>query len=179
MHDAQQVDVDGAAPVPGVVLVDRTVEQDAGVVDHAVQAPVLGDDPVDERLHVGGVGDVEGVGARPGAEGRGSRTRGVRVEVGDGDVAAPLDQGSSDREPDAGGSPGDDGAFGREGAAVHGYSETSATWAPNAPSAASASTVMPTPWAPPPREMRRPTMPASAITGHAVVEPKGVIVPRS
>ena len=57
--------------------------------------------------------------------------------------------------------------------------DTSATAAPRAPITSSAATVTPTPWAPPPMETVRPTIASSAITGHAVVAPNGVIVPRS
>jgi hypothetical protein len=41
------------------------------------------------------------------------------------------------------------------------------------------STVNATPWAPPPIETVRPATRSSAITGHEVVEPNGVMVPRS
>jgi hypothetical protein len=58
-------------------------------------------------------------------------------------------------------------------------SVTSATVAPRAATAASASTVTATPWAPAPRLTRRPATVASATTGQAVVDPNGVIVPRS
>lgn len=58
---------------------------------------------------------------------------------------------------------------------------TSATVAPNHASAARASTVTATPCAPAPNEITRPasSSEASATTGQAVVDPKGVIVPRS
>ncbi len=55
----------------------------------------------------------------------------------------------------------------------------SATVAPRAARAASASTVMPTPWAPAPRETRRPVTDLSETTGQGVLDPNGVIVPRS
>ena len=58
-------------------------------------------------------------------------------------------------------------------------SVTSATCASRARTTSSAWAVAATPWAPAPIEMRRPATVASATTGSAVVEPNGVMVPRS
>ena len=55
----------------------------------------------------------------------------------------------------------------------------SATTAARAASSSSASTNSEQPCSPAPIDTRRPTMPASAYTGHAVVDPSGVMVPRS
>src|SRR5699024_12621168 len=69
-----------------------------------------------------------------------------------------------------------------EGVQLSFSSVISATWAMRCASAASALTVAATPCSPAPREMvrsRSPLSEASAMTGHAVVEPKGVMVPRS
>ena len=58
-------------------------------------------------------------------------------------------------------------------------SVTSATTAPSAVIASSAPTITATPWPPAPSEISRPRTRSSATTGHAWVEPNGVIVPRS
>ncbi len=58
-------------------------------------------------------------------------------------------------------------------------SVTSATSAPSARTTSSAATVAATPCAPAPSDTVRPVIVASATTGHAVVDPNGVIVPRS
>ncbi len=75
----------------------------------------------------------------------------------------------------------EDGADDGQGAPGqrHSGSVTSATCAFRATTAASASTATATPWAPAPTVTRRPRRRSSAMTGHAVDAPNGVIVPRS
>lgn len=58
-------------------------------------------------------------------------------------------------------------------------SVTSTTSAASARTRSSAASVAPTPCSPAPIEIVRPATVASAMTGHAVVDPNGVIVPRS
>ena len=98
---AGQVDVDAAAPVLRVDVLDRGGRAgDAGIVDQHVQAAQAGPDPVEQPVHGGLVGHV---GDRGPDVGQGLAAAGQRrlVHVADVDLGPGLDQRAGDSQPDA------------------------------------------------------------------------------
>lgn len=110
VHDAEEVDLDDAAPVFGAEIFGGSGEADAGVVVERVDAALARDELGDDAFEGGGVGDVELHGAGAGDFGGGLFGAG-EVAIREDHAGASGSELCGERGADAGGGTGDERDF--------------------------------------------------------------------
>jgi hypothetical protein len=112
VDNAQQVDIKHPTPLLHGQISRIPTNGDAGVVDHVIQAPILGHRGIDQVRHLGGVGHVDVSGPRLRAallKTPGDRTCGILVDIGDDDRRTPTPELLTQRLAQTHSSAGDDG----------------------------------------------------------------------